>query len=92
MEAAGAPMTCLGYHLGARCYMVPPLRREHCFARIQDARLEGPGKMNPSKVVAKRMSLSCTSSCQTGAKHLKAGEQIPTLDWRPVTADTDSDL
>ena len=57
--------------------MVFPHRREHYFARTQDARLERHGKVNPSKVRGKSLILGYTSSFQTGAKYLKTGKQIP---------------
>ena len=41
------------------------------------ARLEGHGKVDPSKCYGKMMFLGCTRSYQTGAKYLKTGKLIP---------------
>ena len=53
-----------------------PCRREHYFARIQDARLDGASKVDLSKVEGKMVHLGCTSNYQTGARYLKTGKQI----------------
>ena len=44
-------------------------------ARIQDAKLKGPGKVDLSKMESNMVHLGCTSNYQTGAKYLKTGKQ-----------------
>ena len=60
-----------------KCQMGFPSWREHHFARIQHARLEGLGKVDLSKIERKMSVLGCTSSYRTVARYLKTGKEIP---------------
>ena len=54
-----------------------PTRAGALFARIQDVRLQGHGKVDLSKAGSQMGVLSCTSSYQTSAKYLRIDKKIP---------------